>query len=454
MKKFNHLGSSVVAWLASRGLSQQPDLSDDQVLQLEECFRVFDADESGTVDIDEIMAAMKLLGLPAERKVVKEEVARLVRRRRPSSLGMPGEMDLTIEEFVELMTIFFVDKKKMTRLKNSGGSANSRRDQARRGQGAKSTVPKEGVRAAGATTDTVAAAVSSGSSGAIDSMHGGTESSLFGYDERNSNNNYSNNNNNASAVLEDDSEQAGIQLDFKLLAQALHRRNLLDAVMNSELAKVKPRTTQHQYHAMLAEDTGTPTRPSRLPVRKTGGLGNRSRAMLDADRRQAGPASGRSPSFLDALHASVPGDAFDGGQRHYDEGRNMYVPYPRDHSYYGNPRHYCCDAHATRRSQDRSEVQRPAAAAPFTTRGHGAGGGGLALRSTTFTKQPCRPLPRVLNESFGGLSAHLAAMRRDERRRQQKRNSNTRSTMAVVDTSSSSLLSLPRIDALITSSAM
>ena len=69
MKKFEHLGSSVMHWLRSRGLFQQPDLTAEQVFQLEECFHIFDADESGTVDIDEILAAMSLLGLPAERKV-------------------------------------------------------------------------------------------------------------------------------------------------------------------------------------------------------------------------------------------------------------------------------------------------------------------------------------------------------------------------------------------------
>ena len=62
------------------------------------------------------MAAMKLLGLPAKRTIVAQLVAQLVRRRRGTAMGMPVEMDLDIEEFVELMTIFFVDRRKMTRL--------------------------------------------------------------------------------------------------------------------------------------------------------------------------------------------------------------------------------------------------------------------------------------------------------------------------------------------------
>ena len=69
MKKFESLGSSVVSWMRSRGLFQQPDLTAEQVFQLEECFHIFDVDESGTVDIEEIMAAMQLLGLPAKRTV-------------------------------------------------------------------------------------------------------------------------------------------------------------------------------------------------------------------------------------------------------------------------------------------------------------------------------------------------------------------------------------------------
>ena len=109
----------------------------------------------------------------------------------------------------------------------------------------------------------------------------------------------------------------------------------------------------------------------------------------------------------------------------------MHVPFPRDHSFYGSPRHY---SYSPRRSP--AHEPRSPAAAPFTTRGHGAGGGRPALRSAAASKEPCRPLPRVLEQSLGGLRAHLAAVRREHR---------AAGGIARPEPS----LSLPRIDAIV-----
>lgn len=63
----------------------KPKLSDDQKMQLKECFELMDQDGSGAIDADELGAAFKLLGGPACSDVRPACVARV-----PSSSAAAG----------------------------------------------------------------------------------------------------------------------------------------------------------------------------------------------------------------------------------------------------------------------------------------------------------------------------------------------------------------------------
>merc|ERR1712086_744075 len=70
-------------------------LTDEQVEEIREAFNLFDADQSGAIDVRELKAAMRALGF----EVKKEELKKMI-----SDIDNDGNGDIDFNEFLDMMT--------------------------------------------------------------------------------------------------------------------------------------------------------------------------------------------------------------------------------------------------------------------------------------------------------------------------------------------------------------
>merc|ERR1711903_294549 len=70
-------------------------LSEEQVDEIREAFNLFDADQSGAIDVRELKAAMRALGF----EVKKEELKKMI-----SDIDNDGNGSIEFGEFLEMMT--------------------------------------------------------------------------------------------------------------------------------------------------------------------------------------------------------------------------------------------------------------------------------------------------------------------------------------------------------------
>merc|ERR1712023_503673 len=70
-------------------------LTEDQIEEIREAFQLFDADQSGAIDIRELKAAMRALGF----EVKKEELKKMI-----SDIDNDGNGDIDFNEFLGMMT--------------------------------------------------------------------------------------------------------------------------------------------------------------------------------------------------------------------------------------------------------------------------------------------------------------------------------------------------------------
>merc|ERR1711967_134935 len=70
-------------------------LSEDQVEEIREAFNLFDADQSGAIDVRELKAAMRALGF----EIKKEELKKMI-----ADIDNDGNGDIDFAEFLEMMT--------------------------------------------------------------------------------------------------------------------------------------------------------------------------------------------------------------------------------------------------------------------------------------------------------------------------------------------------------------
>merc|ERR1712216_719966 len=70
-------------------------LSEDQIEEIREAFNLFDADQSGAIDVRELKAAMRALGF----EIKKEELKKMV-----ADIDSDGNGDIEFSEFLEMMT--------------------------------------------------------------------------------------------------------------------------------------------------------------------------------------------------------------------------------------------------------------------------------------------------------------------------------------------------------------
>merc|ERR1711967_156704 len=70
-------------------------LSEEQIEEIREAFNLFDADNSGAIDVRELKAAMRALGF----EVKKEELKKMI-----SDIDNDGNGSIEFQEFLEMMT--------------------------------------------------------------------------------------------------------------------------------------------------------------------------------------------------------------------------------------------------------------------------------------------------------------------------------------------------------------
>eukprot|EP00241_Pyramimonas_parkeae_P001564 CAMPEP_0114245062 /NCGR_PEP_ID=MMETSP0058-20121206/11682_1 /TAXON_ID=36894 /ORGANISM="Pyramimonas parkeae, CCMP726" /LENGTH=463 /DNA_ID=CAMNT_0001358063 /DNA_START=731 /DNA_END=2121 /DNA_ORIENTATION=+ len=88
------LGPAAEDWLRAHGWVLKPRITAKKAADLAACFACFDADGSGEVDADEVMGAMKMLGLPCHRHEVEEIL---------SLYDNDGSGCLELDEFILMM---------------------------------------------------------------------------------------------------------------------------------------------------------------------------------------------------------------------------------------------------------------------------------------------------------------------------------------------------------------
>merc|ERR1712167_262793 len=74
-------------------------LSEEQIEEIREAFNLFDADNSGAIDVRELKAAMRALGF----EVKKEELKKMI-----SDIDNDGNGSIEFGEFLEMMTARWV----------------------------------------------------------------------------------------------------------------------------------------------------------------------------------------------------------------------------------------------------------------------------------------------------------------------------------------------------------
>eukprot|EP00798_Chlamydomonas_sp_ICE-L_P009789 gene9789-7675_t len=89
-------------WLRSHGKNVKPKLSHQQKHEFKECFSLMDEDGSGAIDLEELDAAFKLLGLNLKRSELEDLI---------NQVDLDGTGELEYPEFLEVMTDTLYKKK-------------------------------------------------------------------------------------------------------------------------------------------------------------------------------------------------------------------------------------------------------------------------------------------------------------------------------------------------------
>merc|ERR1712028_41469 len=80
---------------AAKKKSKGGGLSEEQIEEIREAFNLFDADNSGAIDVRELKAAMRALGF----EIKKEELKKMI-----SDIDNDGNGSIEFQEFLEMMT--------------------------------------------------------------------------------------------------------------------------------------------------------------------------------------------------------------------------------------------------------------------------------------------------------------------------------------------------------------
>merc|ERR1711966_461455 len=92
------MGTELVRNMSRRGAAQKKakgGLTEEQMGEIREAFNLFDADNSGAIDIRELKAAIRALGF----EVKKEELKKMI-----SDIDNDGNGSIEFQEFLEMMT--------------------------------------------------------------------------------------------------------------------------------------------------------------------------------------------------------------------------------------------------------------------------------------------------------------------------------------------------------------
>merc|ERR1712086_364126 len=92
------MGTESISNMSRRGAAKKKakgGLTEEQIEEIREAFNLFDADNSGAIDVRELKAAMRALGF----EVKKEELKKMI-----SDIDNDGNGSIEFQEFFEMMT--------------------------------------------------------------------------------------------------------------------------------------------------------------------------------------------------------------------------------------------------------------------------------------------------------------------------------------------------------------
>merc|ERR1712166_619901 len=92
------MGTESISNMSRRGAAKKKakgGLTEEQIEEIREAFNLFDADNSGAIDVRELKAAMRALGF----EVKKEELKKMI-----SDIDNDGNGSIEFQEFLEMMT--------------------------------------------------------------------------------------------------------------------------------------------------------------------------------------------------------------------------------------------------------------------------------------------------------------------------------------------------------------
>merc|ERR1712147_313600 len=92
------MGIGIERNMSRRGAAKKKakgGLTEEQIEEIREAFNLFDADNSGAIDVRELKAAMRALGF----EVKKEELKKMI-----SDIDNDGNCSIEFSEFLEMMT--------------------------------------------------------------------------------------------------------------------------------------------------------------------------------------------------------------------------------------------------------------------------------------------------------------------------------------------------------------
>merc|ERR1712086_1239624 len=92
------MGTESISNMSRRGAAKKKakgGLTEEQIEEIREAFNLFDADNSGAIDVRELKAAMRALGF----EVKKEELKKMI-----SDIDSDGNGSIEFQEFLEMMT--------------------------------------------------------------------------------------------------------------------------------------------------------------------------------------------------------------------------------------------------------------------------------------------------------------------------------------------------------------
>ena len=102
VKVVDNDGNTVMKKIVKRMIKKTVRLTPEQVTEINEAFNLFDKDESGFIDTDELKDAMRALGFVYDKKKVKDLM---------EQADKDGSGQIDQEEFKALMARFIVERK-------------------------------------------------------------------------------------------------------------------------------------------------------------------------------------------------------------------------------------------------------------------------------------------------------------------------------------------------------